>query len=49
MRLDLADAIQDISHDQAVNDAYMKDRYVKLVGSLKGISDMLDGVRRRCN
>lgn len=34
---------KDLSHDQAVNEAYTKDPYVKFVGSLKGISDMLDG------
>ena len=45
MRLHPTDAIQDISHDQAVNDAYLKDQYVKLVGTFKSIGDMLDGVR----
>ncbi|OAX40215.1 alpha/beta-hydrolase [Rhizopogon vinicolor AM-OR11-026] len=34
---------QDISHDEAVGVAYMKDPMVKPVGSLRGISDMLDG------
>ncbi|KAI6015590.1 alpha beta-hydrolase [Pisolithus marmoratus] len=34
---------KDLSHDQAVNEAYLKDPLVKQVGSLKGISDMLDG------
>ncbi|KAL4068655.1 Alpha/Beta hydrolase protein [Scleroderma yunnanense] len=34
---------KDISHDQAVNEAYMKDPYVIQAGSLKGLSDMLDG------
>ncbi|KAI6145529.1 alpha beta-hydrolase [Pisolithus tinctorius] len=34
---------QDISHDDAVNEAYLKDPLVKQMGSLKGISDMLDG------
>ncbi|KAI6046316.1 alpha beta-hydrolase [Pisolithus marmoratus] len=34
---------KDLSHDQAVDEAYLKDPLVKQVGSLKGISDMLDG------
>jgi len=34
---------QDISHDEAVGVAYLKDPMVKQVGSLRGISDMLDG------
>ncbi|KIJ65994.1 hypothetical protein HYDPIDRAFT_110115 [Hydnomerulius pinastri MD-312] len=34
---------KDISHDDVVNQAYLKDPLVKQVGSLRGISDMLDG------
>ncbi|KAI6104891.1 alpha beta-hydrolase [Pisolithus croceorrhizus] len=34
---------KDISHDEAVNEAYLKDPLVKQLGSLRGISDMLDG------
>ncbi|KAG0708630.1 alpha beta-hydrolase [Suillus ampliporus] len=34
---------QDLSHDGAVGDAYSKDPMVKQVGSLRGVSDMLDG------
>lgn len=34
---------KDISHDEAVNEAYLKDPLVKQMGSLRGISDMLDG------
>jgi hypothetical protein len=38
---------QDISHDEAVGVAYLKDPMVKQVGSLRGISDMLDGVNNQ--
>ncbi|KAH7883270.1 Alpha/Beta hydrolase protein [Phlebopus sp. FC_14] len=34
---------KDISHDQALNEAYLKDPLVKQIGSLRGLSDMLDG------
>lgn len=34
---------EDLTHDQAVNEAYLKDPLVKQQGTLKGISDMLDG------
>ncbi|KIL00856.1 hypothetical protein PAXRUDRAFT_128902 [Paxillus rubicundulus Ve08.2h10] len=37
---------KDLSHDDAVNQAYLKDPLVKPVGSLRGISDMLDGGER---
>lgn len=36
--------IQDLSHDAAVNSAYLKDPLVKQSGSLRGISDMLTNV-----
>ncbi|KAH7928716.1 alpha/beta-hydrolase [Leucogyrophana mollusca] len=34
---------QDISHDPAVNEAYMKDPLIKQIGTLRGVSSMLDG------
>ncbi|KAH0829108.1 alpha beta-hydrolase [Lanmaoa asiatica] len=34
---------KEISHDDAVNEAYLKDPLIKQYGSLRGLSDMLDG------
>ncbi|KAF9228494.1 alpha/beta-hydrolase [Gyrodon lividus] len=34
---------KDLSHDDTVNQAYLKDPLIKQVGSLRGINDMLDG------
>ncbi|KAG1758353.1 alpha beta-hydrolase [Suillus occidentalis] len=34
---------QDLSHDKAVGEEYAKDPMVKQIGSLRGVSDMLDG------
>ena len=44
--LTLIVALQHLSHDEAVNNAYMKDPLVKQMGTLKGVGDMLDRV---CN
>ncbi|KAI9568851.1 alpha beta-hydrolase [Boletus coccyginus] len=35
--------VNDICHDDAVKEAYLKDPLIKLYGSLRGLSDMLDG------
>lgn len=35
---------QNLSHDKTVGEEYAKDPMVKQIGSLRGVSDMLDGV-----
>ncbi|KAF9243221.1 alpha beta-hydrolase [Melanogaster broomeanus] len=37
---------KDLSHDDSVNQAYLKDPLIKQIGSLRGLSDMLDGGER---
>lgn len=36
--------MQDLCHDDAVCEAHIKDPLIKLQGSLRGLSDMLNGV-----
>jgi hypothetical protein len=33
-----------LSHDKTIGEEYAKDPLVKQIGSLRGVSDMLDGV-----
>ena len=45
----LSNLFQALSHDPAVGAAYLKDPFVRLRGSLRGVNDMLSNVCRYLN